>query len=1525
MTEHNLGITDVEDKQMAALSAGASPELVASASNRPIDTIPTMYKSQGYSDVRPETLYPEEQEARSKYEVADRAMYAALSTDEDSVEATFTVVKQELEAGDMSVSEDQLQQQAATAETGAVHAAIGDIAATGNIQATESAIAASDEVVEARSSLRIQGLERASEAYMGREETERSVRYRADYTTHLSDEARFVKKLDRMIDHHVADTAGDIGSFGLDILDAAVIPEQIIGLSKVTEEILGETSRFTGGTAVMLLAQKLKSTPIEGGEREELAFRIIESYARNAGTFTDNDVSKVFALELFRDFYNAPGQDIPLDRWLGDIFGTIDLASFLPAGAAVKLASRSIKGAMSATKTAKMRRMHRDLQQADPDLDAKITAAAIKSERAADEVGTTQADELARVHPSVLDDSSGALMEGAPASVREAFLGTKTRSESIRDYVTNTYMYTDADYAAKQIRISTVAQSAGTLGKAKVSSSVIKRNENKNAIDVDLVYGDETDLPLTLENARALSTKLQEAFLANGIKGEKPRIRVRNTMDSTLELADDANIKPDSGYFVSVQTQIPLVEGDIVGDVIGAADSTKPAGWIARYFFKDPNTWAARSMLGAARIASDAKFFQSHELTQLAKPFFKLNRKSKNLVASILQEGEEAETVYSYANLQKKLSDKEINAYYSSRFLNDTAYRIKNADARAKMEAEGWKSFNVSRAESDPYRNAIKPATKQQVADSTTVIFDPYNNTKIILNPGELDRLEHAGFTFGKLKHSADIGTENFTYSLVKKQDIGELPDNIIQYHAGYNFRINKDPYFIEEATQKLVDGKMSDSRRTVRVARSSNEAEKTVKELNDQPGKAVYTSKIDRRINSSETILKLENDLLDGSGNGLWFSKRGDKMHRMDGSDAAVENPEVAMRSLISATSNKQTHSELVDTMVTRHRKTYGSVEIEGKKLWEYDVQSGKYHFNKGLAKETSDRPDIVAAGAEYGYIENLKYSPSAVDKQWKNWMQSLDYIIGQNLGETASKISKTVLLDVLAKNTPGTFTRGLTFNLTIALNPLRHIFLQSLSAIHLGAISPLDMIKSYKDMGPMMLAMKFSNNPTAVKSIAVKFARASGMKEKEFLEHMEAFRKSGKAYAIDSDVMVGESNLSWSSGMADSLAGHVAQKIGKIARAPTSIGKAVGFEMGEMANQMAAWNFAVRQWKKQNPGRTPYNSQRAMDTVNNSARNFSVDMTNTSALGYQRGALASMTQFMAIQTKMATKLLGMDKAITPTKAAHARFVAGMAVLYGSAGAGMQSMYEGWRQETGVDIDPTLDSFLYGGLMQAMFDTATDVAMGLERGTTKGDEVSSFSPSSGIVEAPVEFVKNLFDGSLAEALSGPSGSVLPKMADAARYVGDLWYLRDTMDTPELVLKGFQRTFEQFGVFSSYYKMNAAMAYKEKFDKMFIVGKDGKPTVEANSMADIWKKGLLGVGIRSERELYDKWLSDYRDVNSSGKKHEAQIDTDADAGWADQRAFRIACTCSACSRSWFVPFSSTLRMLYSSWPTARSR
>lgn len=1461
-------------KVQASFESGASQEEISAVSEGA--GVPLVQEES--TDIPSSGFYDTEEPQVSDAIKAEQSVTGALAQNSLDPIKDFKVIRDELSLFGESPTYQEIAQALRQDASIQLSGSIEDTAALGNVAELKLLVVAAPQLVDETANVRKTALTNASHNQVARDPSIRGAEYQQWYQDGFFERDRAREAVNKILNTAVADSTTSTAAIGASLVELGTVQEQVF-LGRAAREILGEHYFFMGGD----MARDLADHIMAGRSQEEQvarAMKVAEAIDSAAGVFGNNDITKVFALETVRDFINLPDTETNVLRYVANVIGVVEAIPFI--GVAGRVAKRLVNTRRTAESSGRDSRIIDDVTEADPELGSTLNVAAIKDPDTAKSLGTTQEDAIKRTLPHGQFEPNLHL-EGAPQQLIDDINLRQTRADEIDDYIENTYLFSDETYKASERKASDILRSDEVVGTVKPSSSSMARVGNR--IRMQVVYGaDETNYPIeSLERAVELKNNLQEAF-EGAFKADvgaktsvtpSARIIVKDGATGAYGLPTDTVVRTKPRYYVSIDQDIPMQYSDIVPGPQDVTKSVSKAGKL----LTPPNTFISRNVVGAAVISNEKKGFVKSQLRDIARPFLTLNAFAKRDVAKVLLDGEEAGRVYNFTELQNKgLNNRQIEAYFSTRQFNETVYRIKNNDMHETLKVDGFKSIAVRMddAEENIYQNAGKPLELDQVTGIKTA-YDVKLGKGVSLEGNQAAKVYDSGRKVVRVRTKLQSKEGDFEHIVVRGDDISELPSNVMPYRVGYNFRINNDPYFVTSKSRGKLDGVNTDINKTLGVAKNSKQAQKWVDELRIANPKVEYGFRLDRNISSTESLLKQQYDLLDGSGPQFWYSKRGERLARQDSTLSAVEDPATAIERLSVSVANVSTHKQMFDAAAVNHQKKYGSIEVNGRKLWEYSPTMKQSSYI-GKQFDEAVNPEIRAANREYEYLEGLRDIPTGADVFWRDMMLQLDRSF---LGKTELS-SATILAS--AKINPAAMLRNTTFTLSLAVRPVKQLFLQWSTGMQMMGVDPGSTLRAMKNSALMNYSMAFEVGSKNWNRYVAPAAKALGQNPKEWEKIFTEFRRSGKGHSIDSNSVVGEANYGWSRAIADNMLGEGVRTAKNVMLLPINLSKKIGFDLGELGNQSVSWLFARDRWIKANPGKKWDGSQRALDEISVLARNLSVDMTKTNILPYQRGGFATMTQFMSINNKMAFRIAGVDPDVPVGTMTHAKYIGGMAVMYGAAGFGLQDFYQQWKLKEGIEIPEEIDDIYYGGITQYLFNKSLGLAFDQDVNTSFS---KTFSPASGIPTGLIassiynhtapEFVSEMFEGSFVEAMLGPSGSTFQRIGRAASHVALITGRKD-YDTADKIIEGGMAALNEFGSFSDVFNFNLAMSYKEKMDSFNLVNRKGLIGPRTNE-GELWAKMLLGLQTESEGEFYNVILKLNSEVSAG--KADSQIRDDA--------------------------------------------
>jgi hypothetical protein len=591
-----------------------------------------------YNDV-PETLstdeyYEKSTPAISPEKSTEAALHAALASDtsEDPLQ-DFTTVKSELSLSGESPTYQEIAEQVKEDAHFELESIVDDAAIEGDIEAVNKLVSAAPLLLLERSAMRLRALENASENQVIRDPSIRGREYQQWYQDRFEERIQGRKAVNAVFDRSISGSSLDIAENLQDIAGTLVVSEQLF-LGRAAEAILGERYWALGGDMKADLASWIKeaSTAEEQAQRAET---VAEEISNAAGFKGSNDVVKVFALEIIREYLQTPSADIDWFRAIDNIAGVIGVVPFISEAVVAKGLRTLFSAGKVARSSGRDVRVLDDIQEADPELGSKLNAAAIKDEVVAENLNLPKTEAVKRALPHG-EFQPDVHLEGAPKQLVDDLAGAQTKADQIDDMIENTYLFSDADYKSAQKRIVDILSDDEVVGIAK--PSITSMGRDGNGIKAKVIYGEgEGNYPIpTLEKATELKAMLDAKLKLNPAKGEGATILLKDDVTGAFVLPKKGTVYAKAQFYVSVDQKLPMLFGDLVPDA-----STGQIGRVKRWIM-DPNSFISRNLIGAGRIANEKKAFVNRELTAIAKPFLSLNHRGKVRVSDLLTSGEEA-------------------------------------------------------------------------------------------------------------------------------------------------------------------------------------------------------------------------------------------------------------------------------------------------------------------------------------------------------------------------------------------------------------------------------------------------------------------------------------------------------------------------------------------------------------------------------------------------------------------------------------------------------------------------------------------------------------------------------------------------------------------------------------------------------------------------------------------------------------------------------------------------------------------
>ncbi|KFC01064.1 hypothetical protein GTGU_03581 [Trabulsiella guamensis ATCC 49490] len=699
----------------------------------------------------------------------------------------------------------------------------------------------------------------------------------------------------------------------------------------------------------------------------------------------------------------------------------------------------------------------------------------------------------------------------------------------------------------------------------------------------------------------------------------------------------------------------------------------------------------------------------------------------------------------------------EIAGLLSFRQTQDTLWSLTNADLVKSYINRGYGKLTHKDSGFDVI---AKPLPRNQVAADIKA-YDPVTDEVKTLSKQEISEMYGRNASVAETADVLNIDGTPIQYVInhnapnsgyIRKLNLGEP---ILSYRHGYYAVRYKDPHFIE---RKLVDengAPLKDS--------NGNEIWKAVATAPDIPSaqKAIgrYTA-----TNGGE--YRLRNDL-----KGEDYEKANTQLHTASGlssqrvrgkrledslgsnfeTDAVhIESPGESMLNSINAVSSRISYRDWLETSKRRLIATYSDVlpKKDGRIRYPSNVSE-----IKGTSKEAAD------ARATFEYIRAMENGyTNLIDDGYKSVVNNVAEMLGEKgfgkLEQIARKGSEA---------SPSNIPKRVSFNLMIALSPLRQLVLQSSQNILLATRFP-----SYAPrlIGDNLLLI--THHLSAGKDLPEAVYKTFGRSKEEWKAMMKAMDESGITKGISKhDIAKGlvestaDSSLRSMKAVRDS-------KLKKVVKAPVTAGRAVtagarkiGFDAGEYMVQ--AGSFMAHYTDATKGGKALTKAE--LDDVIHMSRNFTGNFGRSGNLAMNQNTLSFVTQYLQVPIKLAQLFL-FNKAI-PLKNRVGMGVSA-SVLFGF---GTEDVYNLFSDD--LPSDPFARELITHGLISA-------AANGFIRGVT-GDasriDFGSLNPFNAF--GAVEFLDKAMNSGLVSLVTeSPSGSLIfgsnPRITNLLRTVGQL-------------------------------------------------------------------------------------------------------------------------------------------------------
>lgn len=781
--------------------------------------------------------------------------------------------------------------------------------------------------------------------------------------------------------------------------------------------------------------------------------------------------------------------------------------------------------------------------------------------------------------------------------------------------------------------------------------------------------------------SKSLITETDELFAGNAVYGtskghgytkeanaQKAYTTLKTSIDQLPpELRGTLDIvKYDGEYFINHQwkRETDELSNKIFGkesiqtSFLGLDVSNVARSSTGRWLFPTGrfDKWVERGALRGEERAAAIR----EDLTKVIRERIAITKQGKDLDYLINKAEEQGiDTGFSPAQISSffpKKSLKEVNDLFTThafwRRQQQYNYNFMNREVRNDLVRDNMEGLY------DKAGNYLGAATsKVGDAELTKVaeVWDLKNNVSIKLTPS---LVKDTGGKLVRLKDPVSTPTSKHQYALLREDhSLNLLPQEVLPRIPGYSARKVKEAWYVDVLPKSLKVNGYSESSPTglrdhvMTKAAASTEDEATLLQLQMQKNYPDHVIEVrpERQDNWGrvQTDYQIHQEMLSHS------MKRGERLPSLDGK-ARIE-----------------------DRMLTLLNTTNSISRIGAFHAWDEAFQKafvkGFGQFTKGEFPQYST--DIVFPGggrevkqafdvaqAKFKFYERMKNNETYGDFLWTDHLHNIADVLEK------WKVPPTVVDNFRGRHqNPLMLAKTLSTIAYIHMAPIRQHLIQPFQQVEMYALNPKTAVKSFQNtiavrmfLGAEAASMRHVKG--YVQEQAHNIAKKSG--ETEFLENVEAIRRSGMLQSVDLNSIVHGVFKEVDRNLVENVPERIWKDVEASVKVIPRASRTVGFDLAELNNRVGNWLQVKEMWKEKNPGKK-WNTKESLEEIATEALRISGAMNRGGALPYQEGLLSIPMQFVAINHKLTMNLF-QDNATFLSAGERARLSAVRFALYG-------------------------------------------------------------------------------------------------------------------------------------------------------------------------------------------------------------------------------------------------------------------
>jgi len=1119
---------------------------------------------------------------------------------------------------------------------------------------------------------------------------------------------------------------------------------------------------------------------------EEMITRASQNPLSNGNVF--------FQKQLMEMLVNGGDYD-NVDRWIDNAVSILDILPFGPAlTRSAKTAVRTVKGKKNTAKISKAytEAIERHTKAAD-------TQTTVDATSPAEVAKGTNPNVSREIHKEVVEDLTDETATVTHGTTRTEAIGNDVLPESRLEGADTRNKTTNIDELEGEVKVGALspseqASASGTVA-ARIDKALDPVLKKEMATTSSTPIGSViTRIWGTAEggygNASDALDLVSQAVAKYGVKRDELQIMRKNSNgDYVLAREGDAGndfvVKMDHHYTAENADVSVWDKMDMKRNSLDREPTLSKWGFVRGMF--DPASIFEQTVTWAANRNVDRASAYSNELTKLGKTFLGdmrgLNKQAQDDVWDYLVKANSEGIAHNAASLRGKyrMTDKQIKSVESFRDFWDTSYRVKNRLAGDTLTAQGFKHYKD--ADTDlfvkPMEKGVVPRGQKGYNPSTGQVEDITDET--------ITALYESGGTVSKSRRPIGVDDESVSYVILQDQSkMGKVGANspVIKYREGYYETTYKAPHYIIERVkdnskrgyyEKAVAtaGSVKDSRAQVAMLNKNNPTEAgkadRFSSRRDAKGANEDDFEFDLDVTSSQSTQRIRGKQLEG-GNSM--HKNADTKH--------VSSPVDSMIESVANLSRKASMSDYLNSYKARYLDNYKDVlgvDDFGKPKFPESISE------IGLVGRSTDKLAGDARTA-YNHIRMLEQGyANGLDDSIQAILNGIATIAGSKTSTGERVLRAAAASDVTR---PTDMLRKASFNMYLALNPLRQIIVQGHQATLLAANFPQYAVKGMAQDVAVMAAFRTGITPNKA------MLKASGRSAEEWALMFKEYEKSGIPASIS------QNNIQ-RSGLMDIADTQASLGRGNVLTSPLRGAKRIGYDVGEEMNMMTAWLAHYDRTKKAK-GNLDANDWLS---VQGGARSYTYNMNAAGDMPYNQGGIGVLMQFMQVPHKAV--LQSFNRALSPNE--RRRLFAYNALM--------------------LPMNPAMATKVYGDLLPEEGELREALLSGLEghmlnKALTHmaGEDVRIDWASLGATDmvGQSELILSLFDGNLMDILAAtPSGALLfgnnARLTEAFKSVGRFTGAMEDFSDPTTATMLIKDIASLSSGMSNYYK--AEVLFKE--------------------------------------------------------------------------------------------------------------